>query len=97
MTPVKRVEIITNSVECGNLTDLIDRLGLPGYTVVPQTSGRGHRGERRADEMTGVFANSVVIVICEAAELPAFVEALRPFLKRTGGLCTVTDALSVRH
>jgi aldehyde dehydrogenase (NAD+) len=41
--------------------------------------------------------NAWVLVACDAAMAPSLIEGLRPLLARFGGMCLISDALSVEH
>lgn len=97
MQPAKKVEIICDSVEVKNVLEILESTGIVGYTIVPDVIGKGERGIRRGDDITGVFKNSMIITVCDAALIPAVVEAIRPVLKRFGGVCLVSDAQYVIH
>lgn len=97
MQPIKRVEIVTDSLEMQEVTDIIDQLGISGYTLIKDVLGKGERGVQSGDELTGVFKNSLLLVACEAEKVPALVEAIRPVLKKRGGICLVSDAQWVVH
>ena len=97
MQSAKRIEIITSSVEMQKVCDMLETLGVDGYTIVPNVSGRGDRGIQSGDELTGVFSNSLLVTACLPERLEAIVEAVRPILKRRGGVCLVTDAMWVIH
>lgn len=97
MQDIKRVEIVTDSLEMHEVTDIIDRLGISGYTLIKDVLGKGERGLQSGDELTGVFKNSLLLVACEAEKVPALVEAIRPILKNRGGICLVSDAQWVVH
>jgi nitrogen regulatory protein PII len=93
MIAVKRLEIVTAAVQVDRVCEQLDQLGAPGYTVIRQVEGMGHRGRCRGDELTGVFQNSLVMVCCEESLALRIVEAVRPTLRDFGGICVVTDAL----
>ncbi len=97
MQPIKRVEIVTDSLEMQEVTGIIDQLGISGYTLIKEVLGKGERGVQSGDELTGVFKNSLLLVACEAEKVPALVEAIRPVLKKRGGICLVSDAQWVVH
>ncbi len=96
MDPVKRVEIVTVSVEIPKLKELLQKLGVPGYTILPHAEGFGDRGERAGDDLTGVTRNSYVLVACDEEMARRLAEAVRPILRRFGGVCLIGDAFSVR-
>ncbi len=98
MKPCKRLEIVIEQPLASRLADLLVELGVPGYTLIPNAAGRGDRGVRRADEPTGTSTNCMFVIACDDQELvQTIVEAVRPVLSRSGGICLVSDAQWVRH
>ena len=97
MEATKRIEIITDAREMREVRAVLDALGVGGYSIIRDVIGRGERGEQSGDEVTGVFTNALLLTTCDAERLSQLVEAIRPILRRRGGVCLVTDALSVRH
>jgi nitrogen regulatory protein PII len=97
MQPVKRIEIIMDFPELGKIVKVLNDLGVSGYTVIRNVTGSGDRGLRPGDELTDVFTNSYVMTACPAEDMQKIVEAIRPLLKRFGGICLVSDAHSVIH
>ncbi len=98
MKPCKRIEIVIEQALAQRTADLLDELGTPGYTLIDRASGRGDRGYRRADELTGTSTNCVFLISCDDLQLvEKIVEAIRPILSRSGGICLVSDAQWVRH
>lgn len=97
MQAVKRVEIVTDTIELDRVLELLEKAGVSGYTVIRNAEGKGHRGVRSGDDVTRVFQNSYVLTACTAEQVEKIVEAIRPVLKRVGGVCLVSDALWVLH
>jgi len=98
MKPCKRIEIVIEQPLARRLAERLDELGAPGYTLIPNASGRGDRGLRRGDEVTDTFTNCVFVVACEDdAVVARIVEGVRSLIARSGGVCLVSDALWVRH
>jgi len=97
MVPIKRVEIVVDALEMESLRRALDRVGVSGHTVIRNVTGSGGRGARRADDVTDVFANRLVIVACEEEKLQQLIDELRPILKRAGGMCLVSDAQWLIH
>jgi nitrogen regulatory protein PII len=97
MQPIKRVEIVTDSLEIQEVIETVDLLGINGYTLIREVLGKGERGVQSGDELTGVFKNSLLLVACDTDKVPALVEAIRPILKKRGGICLVSDAQWVMH
>ncbi|NJM10521.1 MAG: transcriptional regulator [Synechococcaceae cyanobacterium SM1_2_3] len=97
MQPVKRIEIIMDFPELAKIVKILDGLGISGYTVIRDVTGSGDRGLRSGDELTDVFKNSYVMTACPEEKMQEIVDAIRPLLKRFGGICLVTDAHWVIH
>ncbi len=93
LKPCKRIEIVIEEHLAGRLSDQLDAAGAPGYTVIRRTGGRGDRGMRRADDPTGTATNCIFIVVCHDEDLVASVlDRVQRVLRRSGGLCLVSDA-----
>lgn len=95
MKPVKRIEIILPEGEADQVLEALEAVPISGYTVIPSVSGRGDRGATVLG--LGHLDNSYVIIACEPEQQQAVVETIRPFLKRYGGICLVSDAQWVLH
>ncbi len=96
MEAIKRVEIIVAQPDLPRLRRQLDALGL-NYSVFHHVTGKGDRGTRDDDEVTGVFGNVCVLCACPPPKVTALVDIVRPILKRSGGLCIVSDAQGVVH
>ena len=98
MKPCKRIEIVIENPLSRRVAEQLDDLGAPGFTLIPNASGRGDRGKRRADDPTGADTNCVFIIACEDPALAEkIVETVRPLLSRSGGMCLVSDATWINH
>ncbi len=98
MKPCKRIEIVIETPMVQTLTAELRRAGAPGYTLVPEVRGAGDRGERRADELSGDSSNCLIVIACDnLATVDTILEAVRPLLSRSGGICLVSDAQWLRH
>ncbi|MFT7263550.1 MAG: nitrogen regulatory protein PII, partial [Halioglobus sp.] len=93
MKPCKRMEIVIETPQAKRLSALLTQVGAGGYTLIPDVRGAGNRGERRADALAGDSSNCLFVIACEDQEIvDAIVEAVRPLLTRSGGICLVSDA-----
>jgi len=98
MKPCKRIEIVIEQPLAQRTASLLSDIGVPGYTLIDRASGRGDRGHRRADEITGSSTNCIFIISCDDQNMvEQIVEAIRPVLSVSGGICLVSDAMWVRH
>ncbi|MGB5324731.1 MAG: hypothetical protein WBN40_04815 [Pseudomonadales bacterium] len=98
MKQCKRIEIVIEAPQAQRLTEELRQLGAPGFTLIPEIRGAGDRGERRADELSGESSNCIILIACDdQAVVDRILEAVRPVLSRSGGVCLVSDAQWLRH
>lgn len=97
MTPYKKIEVITSAVELSAMEKKLAKAGIKGYTIIRDVIGSGNRGRHSGDELTGVFANIYVLIACPPEKLEAIVAALRPLIETHGGVCLISDVLSLKN
>jgi nitrogen regulatory protein PII len=89
--------MIIDSLELAKIAKILEDAGTSGYTVIRDVIGSGDRGIRPGDELTDVFKNTYVMTACPEEKVSQIVEAIRPILKRFGGVCLVSDAQWIIH
>ncbi len=97
MKLVKKIEIVTDSLEVQNVVSALEKHNVSGYTIIKDVSGKGERGLRDSEGLTDVLKNSMIIVAVEEEEVQAIVNSIQPVLKRFGGICLVSDAEWLVH
>lgn len=97
MERVKKVEIITNTLELGKVLDILEKVGVSGYTLIKDVTGKGDRGQVLDDLETEALTNGYVLSVCTEEQESELVEAVRPVLKKYGGVCLVSDAKWLVH
>jgi len=97
MQIVKRIEIITGALEMQAVVAVLETHGVSGYTIIKDVTGKGERGVQSGDDLTDVFKNSYLLTTCPPEQVQEIVEAIRPLLKRHGGVCLISDAQWVVH
>lgn len=98
MKSCKRIEIVIEAPLAQRLAGRLRQLGAPGFTLIPDVRGAGDRGERRGDELSGDSSNCLILIACDdQATVDRILEAVRPLLSSSGGVCLVSDALWLRH
>ncbi len=97
MRDVKRIEIVVEAAQEQTIRRLIDDAGIDGFTLLHAVAGRGQRGERTGDGLSDAFQNVVFVIATPERQVADFVEAVRPVLERTGGICLVSDARWLKH
>jgi nitrogen regulatory protein PII len=97
MTPMKKVEIVTDALEVSAVAAVLDANGVSGYTVIHDVTGKGSRGDRSGDDLTNALKNGYIFTACPEPQARAVAEAVRPILRRFGGVCLITDCLWTEH
>ncbi len=97
MQIVKRVEIITDALEMQAVTAVLEAHDISGYTLITNVTGKGERGVQSGDDLTDVFKNSYLLTTCLPEQIAELVKAIRPLLKKRGGVCLISDAQWVVH
>jgi hypothetical protein len=88
-----RLDIFLNERELGRVCKAIVKAGAPGYSVIRHVTGMGVAGEiSEAMEFSGLGANALIIVFCDASQLQCIREAVNPLLKLYGGVGFVSAA-----
>lgn len=92
----KRIEIVVEAVRADAVTELLDRLGATGWTVLPVLAGRGRQGIRRAGDPGGVDDN--VLILCIASEEVAgrVIAARQDLLGARPAIVTLSDCAVLR-
>jgi nitrogen regulatory protein PII len=88
---VKKIEIITNSLELTKVLEILEKSGISEYTVIENITGKGHRGRVIDDLETHTLTNVYVMSICTESQEQKLAEAIRPLIKKYGGICIVSD------
>lgn len=96
MHPRKRIEIVVEAVRAEQVTDLLDRLGATGWTVMPVLSGRGRQGLRQGGVPGGVLDNVVVLCIASAEVATRIVEAQDELLGARPAIVAIGDCAVLR-
>jgi hypothetical protein len=90
---MKRIDLFLSERELNRVCRTITKAGAKGYSVMKHVTGMGPSGEiSEAMDFSGLGANAHVIVFVEDELLGAVGAALRPLLKRYGGVGFVSSA-----
>jgi len=92
----KRIEIVVERVRAEEVTALLDRLGAPGWTLLPVLAGRGRQGVRQGGDLSGVLDNVVVVCIASAAVTERVLEAREELLGARPAIVSITDCTVLR-
>lgn len=91
-SPLKKLEIILDGEHVEFATDLIDRAGVKGYTIVNNLSGKGAQGFHEGHLMFNEDNVLVMIIVAVPEELVApLLEGFAPFFSEHSGVVFVSD------
>lgn len=90
---MKRFEIVIGVEQLEQLTELLDRCAVRGYTVLKNAGGLGSRGVRDPGDVLWEQENVMVVLACKDDQAQKIVTELRPALKSLGGMCLISDCL----
>ncbi len=97
MHPVKRIEIISDSIELSKILAGLKEAGVVNYTVIRNVSGTGGRGNRDSSDLDMMsIENDYVIAFCLPEQVKKVGELIRPILNKFGGTCYVSDAIEIK-
>lgn len=94
MNAVKRIEIISDSVELPKLLRSLKQSQIDRYTVIRNVESSGVSGADGHD--VTLIDMAYIIAFCSPEQVKDAIEKIRPILNRFGGSCYVSDAMEVR-
>lgn len=94
--PTKRLEIVIDAHHAPKAQRALRDAGVSGYTAIPNATGWGDRGERAADEITGVYNNCYLLCACTPEQAERALATLQPMIDRHGGLLLLSDAEAIQ-
>ena len=91
-SPLKKLEIILEGEHLGFVTDLLDRAGVKGYTIVNNLSGKGNQGFHEGHVMFNEDDVLDMIIVAVPDELVnPILEGLTPFYAEHSGVVFISD------
>ncbi|MDX2256600.1 MAG: P-II family nitrogen regulator [Pseudanabaenaceae cyanobacterium bins.39] len=95
MQNVKRIEIVSDSVESHKIIEVLESVGVLNYTVIRNVVGKGVRGTNSGDLDMSMLENDYVIAFFLAEKTDALIAKLKPVTKKFGGVCYISDAMGI--
>lgn len=91
-SPLKKLEIILSGEHQGLATDVLDRAGVKGYTIINNLSGKGRQGFHEGHLMFNEDDVLILIIAAVPEELVnPILEALAPFYNEHSGVVLISD------
>jgi nitrogen regulatory protein PII len=97
MHPVSRLEIIVSSKEIEKITDILEKVNVPGYSIIRDVIGKSDSGTVSDDVNLGSSKLNNVFIICYCAQeqVKLIIEKIKPILNKYGGVCYLFEAMEV--
>ncbi len=98
MSPVSRIEFIVASLEVEKIINVLEGVGVPGYTLIKNVTGKSDLGTVSDDVDLGgsELSNVFIICYCPQEKVKPIVEKIKPILNKYGGVCYLSDAMEIR-
>lgn len=92
LSPLKKLEIVLEGAYQEFATDLLDRAGVSGYTIVNSLSGKGRHGFHEGHLMFNEEAVLIMIIVAVPEELvEPILEGFAPFFDQHSGVVFISD------
>lgn len=87
----KKIEILIEAVKLDSVIYQLEEIGVPGYTVVGNISGKGANGVLDHNCKAKVFENTYIFTVCTEAQATDVLEYLDEVFHYFSGACFVSD------
>jgi nitrogen regulatory protein PII len=92
LNPLKKLEIILEGEHQAFATDLLDRAGVKGYTIIGNLSGKGSQGFHEGHLMFNEDEVLIMIIAPVPEELvEPILEGFTPFFNKHSGVVFISD------
>lgn len=96
--PMKEIRIIIQGEHLKFLTDMLDNIKAPGYTIIHNISGKGHHGFHTAHPMFNEMDSLVMLMAVVSQEkVEPILAGLIPLFDRYTGVMFVSDVAVSRR
>lgn len=95
-TGFKRIEIVIEALLARQVTDILDKAGATGWTILPVLTGKGHHGVRHGGDPSGINDTIMIVVIASAAHADAILARANDILADRSAVLAVSDVSVIR-
>jgi nitrogen regulatory protein PII len=96
MDLLKRIEIIADEQEMHRILTGLEGVGVPGYTVIHNVTGKTPRATMADDLPISGLGNVYVLCFCSEPIAEKVTIVIVPILRKFGGVCYISDVVRVR-
>jgi nitrogen regulatory protein PII len=87
----KKVEIIIESLKVNQIVYELEEIGVPGFTIVGNISGKGQNGVLDHNCKAKVFENTYLFTVCTDEQAEKVLDYIASVLEYFSGSCFVSD------
>jgi len=96
LTPRKKLELIVDRPHLRQFIEVLEEVGVRGYTVFESASGKGSRGAWVPDRLTEASDRVQVVAVSDEALVTAAIEALGRLFDDLPGVAFISDVAVLR-
>jgi nitrogen regulatory protein PII len=90
--PMKEIRVIVSGEHRSFVTELLDKVGASGYTIIGNISGKGHHGVHEAHFMfSEMESQNMIMAVVPVEKVEPLLAGLRPLFERHSGVMFVSD------
>ena len=94
---MKKIEIIVAGDLLRHVEDLLDRIKVTGYTVIPNVAGKGHHGVQESAYLFKETHSQDMVITVVPDELVETISAgVMPLFDKHPGVMFITDVVVIR-
>ncbi|MDH4226762.1 MAG: P-II family nitrogen regulator [Deltaproteobacteria bacterium] len=98
LQPMKEVKIFVQGEQLNHVTNLLDAVKTPGYTIVPTISDKGNHGVHVSNPMTNELENTVMLLtVVPEEQLEPIIAGIAPIFEKHAGAIFVFDTTVVKR
>jgi len=96
--PMKEIKIVVQGDHLKFITDLLDRVGATGYTIVNNISGKGHHGFHEGHLLFSDTSSQVMVfTVVPNEKVEPILAGLGPLFNKHSGTMFVSDVTVSRR
>jgi nitrogen regulatory protein PII len=95
MKMIKRIEIITDEQEMDKILEKLDLIGVPGYTVIHNITGKSPSSTAKDDLPIAGLSNVYLLCFCVPELVDLITKEIVPIMNKFGGVFYLSDALEI--
>ncbi len=94
---MKKIELIVEGDLLRHVEDLLDRIKVTGYTVIPNVAGKGHHGVHESGHLFNeVHSQDLIMTVVPEELVDAIVAGVLPLFEKHPGVMFISDVTVVR-